>query len=100
MPNEFDGPYSYCPQWFATADPTDTSDLAALSSGLGFCNSEGNILGVQSMITAAAIHTATEELTMNVTLTAAPSAGQTAMGSQPAQTSTSEAVGSVKVQVR
>ena len=100
MPNEFDGPYSYCPQWFATADPGDTSDLAALSSALGFCNSEGNVLGVQSMITAAAVPTATGNLTMSLTLTTAPSAGQTATGFQPGQTSTSGAVGSVKVQVR
>jgi hypothetical protein len=45
IPNQFDAPYSLCPQWASTADSDDVSDY---SSGLNFCSSVGNVLKVTS----------------------------------------------------
>ena len=52
-PNGFDSPYSSCVAYYASAAPTDTSDLAVLSSSLGFCAQAGNVESAQSTVGGA-----------------------------------------------
>jgi hypothetical protein len=41
QPNLFDAPYSYCPQWASTGDPSHLRDY---STGVNYCSIVGNIL--------------------------------------------------------
>lgn len=41
VPNQFDAPYSFCPQWASTADSAHVRDY---STGVNYCSSVGNIL--------------------------------------------------------
>jgi hypothetical protein len=45
VPNQFDAPWDYCPEWASTMDPYDYS---AYVDGIDFCTQVGNVLSVYS----------------------------------------------------
>lgn len=85
VPNQFDAPWDYCPQWASTMDPYDYS---AYVDNIDFCTQVGNVLSVYSTDWAAdyaAAATTADAATGSTTSSASGSGGNEANTASPAK---------------
>ena len=87
-PDGFDQGYSSCYAELSSDDPTDTSDLVAFSSNLGFCSAQGNVLSVEATMTGSMSGTMTSRTSAAAGQTM--SAGSLPTGSSSVKSSNTE----------